>query len=162
MNATEVKFGPGIDGTEANEVFVFTVDGRPAGVVQRYLIDDYPEWLEALAPALDAHHGAGIDYFIGEPDLVGRGIGPAMIRSFVPSVFERYPSAVAVVVDVDQANRASWRALEKAGLHRIYTGDIDDEGTMTPEFVYRLDRPGPAPAADRAGSGDGPDRSVEA
>src|SRR6478735_2099374 len=117
-------------------MFVFAVDRREAGVAQRYLIDEEPEWCDALAVALDASGMAGIDYLIGEPDLVGEGIGPAMIGAFVRLTFERYPACRAIVVDVDPQNRASWRALEKAGMRRIFTGQVLDEGELAPAHLY--------------------------
>ena len=139
--ATAAKYGPMIDGDDRAEMFVFAVDGREAGVAQRYLIDEEPEWCDALAVALDASGMAGIDYLIGEPDLVGEGIGPGMIGAFVRLTFERYPACRAIVVDVDPQNRASWRALEKAGMRRIFTGQVLDEGELAPAHLYRLDRP---------------------
>lgn len=146
--ATAAKYGPMIDGDDRPEMFVFTVDEQEAGVVQRYAIDDEPDWKDALAVAVDASGTAGIDYLIGEPDLVGRGIGPAMIATFVPLVWERYPACRAMVVDVDPANRPSWRALEKNGFRRIYDGDLYDpeEDRTERAFVYRLDRPNRSPA----------------
>jgi len=96
----------------------------------------------ALAVAVAASGMAGIDYLIGEPDLVGQGIGPAMITAFLASTFERHPGCRAVVVDVDPENRASWRALEKAGFRRIYDGDLFDpeEGVTERTLVHRIDR----------------------
>jgi aminoglycoside 6'-N-acetyltransferase len=140
--ATAAKYGPLIDGNDPTEMFVVSVDRRAAGVIQRYRIDDEPEWRDALAVAVDASAMAGIDYLIGEPDLVGRGIGPAMISAFLASTFERYPRCRAVVVDVDPRNRASWRALEKAGFRRIYDGDLFDpeEGLTQRTLVHRIDR----------------------
>ena len=49
----------------------------------------------------------------------------------------------AVVVDVLQENRASWRALERAGFHRVWEGTLNsdhpsDEG---PCFLYLTSRP---------------------
>ena len=140
--ATAAKYGPLIDGDDPTEMFVFSVDRREAGVIQRYLIDDEPEWRAALAVAVDASGMAGIDYLIGEPDLVGQGIGPAMITAFLASTFERHPGCRAVVVDVDPENRASWRALEKAGFRRIYDGDLFDpeEDVTERTLVHRIDR----------------------
>jgi len=147
--ATAAKYGPLIDGDDPTEMFVVVVDRRPAGVIQRYRIDDEAEWRAALAPAVDASGMAGIDYLIGELDLVGRVVGPAMISTFLASTFERYPDCRAVVVDVDPENRASWRALEKAGFRRIYDGDLFDpeEGVTARTLVHRIDREDVVPAS---------------
>ena len=152
--ATAAKYGPMIDGDDRAEMFVFAVDGREVGVVQRYLLDEEPEWRAALAVALDPSGMAGIDYLIGEAGLVGHGIGPAMIDRFVHDLLARYPECDGVVVDVDPGNTRSWRALEKAGFRRIYDGDLFDpeEGVTERAVVYRLDRPEEGPTRRPASS----------
>ncbi len=43
-------------------------------MIQRYLMGDHPNWLDAIAASTLAFDtAAGIDYVIGEPDLVGQG-----------------------------------------------------------------------------------------
>lgn len=58
-------------------------DDRPVAMIQDYLIDDYPEWQNDVAVA-DTAGAVGIDYLIGEPDSVGRGLGPMLITSMLP------------------------------------------------------------------------------
>ena len=87
----------------------------------------------------------GIDYLIGVETFVGQGLGPQIIDRFVQETWNRYPDCPAVVVDVLQANRRSWRALEKAGFERRWAGTIDsddlsDEG---PSYLYVRHRPTP-------------------
>jgi 4-hydroxy-tetrahydrodipicolinate reductase len=58
----------------------------------------------------------GIDYVLGEDDLVGRGIGTALIREFIRQVVRpTHPRATHVVARPDHRNRRSIRALEKNG-----------------------------------------------
>jgi aminoglycoside 6'-N-acetyltransferase len=136
------KYLPCLDGRDPTELFVIQVDGVPAGFIQRYLVADNPEWERALAgtgAAPDSGRAAGIDYLIGDRALTGKGLGSAAIRQFTALAFGRYPQAVSVLVDVSQANVASWRALEKAGYVRCWAGEIDssepsDEG---PSYLYR-------------------------
>jgi aminoglycoside 6'-N-acetyltransferase len=111
-------------------------------MIQRYLLADEAEWWPAFDGICDVSNAAGIDYLIGEPDLVGRGIGSAVIASFSPMVFEWRP-VDSIVVTVQQANPASWRILEKAGYQRIYSGEIasPDPSDDGPEYVYVLPRP---------------------
>ena len=53
----------------------------------------------------------GIDQFIGEPDMIGRGHGSAFIRAFIDD-----PCGMArAVTDPDPANARAVRAYEKAG-----------------------------------------------
>ena len=84
-----------------------------------------------------------MDYFIADPTLVGQGLGTAMIEEFLENRWRRYPDATCSIVDVDPANPASWRALEKNGYRGVWEGRLDvvdprDQGTCR---VYRLDRP---------------------
>ena len=59
-------------------------------------------------------------------------------------VFDAYPEVDVVVAAPQQANVTSWRALEKAGFQRRWSGMLDsdepeDEG---PAHVYVIDRAG--------------------
>jgi TolB-like protein len=59
------------------------------------------------------------------------------------NVFDRYPEISGVVFGLQQANIASWRALENAGYSRVWAGDFDsdDPTDAGPSFVYRRVRP---------------------
>jgi len=145
LASVEVDFGPLLDGSDATEGFVVRLDGRPIGYAQRGLIEDDPEAQHVIRTSLGDAGGIGIDYFIGEPDLVGRGIGRAMISRFADGCFARYPPERRIVVDLQQDNVASWKALEAAGFRRVWAGDLEstapsDEG---PSFIYLLDRGAP-------------------
>lgn len=83
-----------------------------------------------------------IDYLIGDPQLVGRGLGPRMIRSAVQAIWDEHPDAPGVLVPVSAANRASWRALEKAGLLRVAEGEMEPDNPVDDRahYLYRIDR----------------------
>lgn len=142
--AVERDFGPAVRGEEPSEIFLAVVDGHPVGLVQRYRIADYPEYLTELAPVVEVPAGTwSIDYLIGERDRVGRGLGPMMIRAVLAGTWREHPDATAVLVPVVAANRASWRALEKAGLTRVASGDLEPDNPIDEPLhhVYRIDRP---------------------
>jgi aminoglycoside 6'-N-acetyltransferase len=141
--SVESRYGPPLDGTEPTELFVVVVDDRPIGFAQRYRIDDNPEWERALEPAAVPRPAAGIDYLIGEEGLLGRGLGPRLIEQLVGGLWARHPDVVAAVADVDPANRRSWRALEKCGFERWWSGAIESEdpGDGGPALVYVCRRP---------------------
>ena len=65
---------------------------------------------------------AGIDLLIGDDRYIGRGIGVEMVASFVELIWDRYPDLVGIVVEVEETNRKSWRALENAGFERARAG----------------------------------------
>ena len=141
--AVEARYGPAVDGVEPIEVFVVEGDGQPVGLIQRYRLSDHPEWERALAVAAMLEDAACIDYLIGVETLTGRGLGGEIIGRFVEDTWERYPEVPAIVVSVQQENRRSWRALEKAGFERAWAGmlDSDDPSDEGPSYVYVRYRP---------------------
>ncbi|ALL78775.1 acetyltransferase [Pseudonocardia sp. EC080610-09] len=146
--AVERDFGPAMRGEEPSEDLVVVVGGAPVGLLQRCLWHDYPEYVEEIAPILEIPPGAAtIDYLIGEPGLVGRGLGPRILVAAVAGVWERYPEARAIIVPVVATNRASWRALEKAGFRRVAEGDLAPDNPIDPprSLVLRVDRPEESP-----------------
>ena len=118
--------------------------GRPFGLIQRYPIAAYGEYAQELARILPLPAGAlSIDYLIGEPDQRGRGLGAAMIGAFVAESWDAHPASADVIVPVAAGNRASWRALERAGFVRVAEGPLAPDNPIDPpdHVVYRIGRP---------------------
>jgi aminoglycoside 6'-N-acetyltransferase len=136
--SVELSYRPLTEGLDPTEAFIVNLAGRPIGYVQRYLIDEHPDWRASIRAALGEDGGIGIDYFIGEPDLVGRGIGRRMISEFVQACWERYASCEHITVALQQENVASWKALEASGFERVWTGNIEssDPSDRGPSFIY--------------------------
>jgi aminoglycoside 6'-N-acetyltransferase len=142
LAGVEAQYGPCIDGDDPTELFVIEESGRPIGMIQRYLIADEPAWAAAFDDIVEVSRAAGIDYLIGDPDAIGRGVGTAAIAMFVPLVFEWRPVS-SIVVTVQQSNPASWRVLERVGFTRVWAGELDspDPSDQGPEYVYVASRP---------------------
>mgnify|MGYP001492128745 CR=1 FL=1 len=156
--AVERDFGPAVRGEEPAEDWLALLDGRPFGLVQRCFLADYPEYVAELAPVADVPRGAvTLDYLIGDPELTGRGLGPRMLASFLRRTWEDLPGASAVIVPVVAANRASWRALEKAGLRRVAEGELTPDNPIDgrAHYVYRIDRPDGPGSDPGGGTGSG-------
>jgi RimJ/RimL family protein N-acetyltransferase/aminoglycoside phosphotransferase (APT) family kinase protein len=132
------KYTPSVEGRDPTEVFVIEFDGAPVGLIQRYRMADHPDWVAAVGFG----GAAGIDYYLGEEDLIGRGIGSRAIATFARETLTRYPDVPLVIAAPQQANVASWRALEKAGFERLWAGqpDSDDPSDAGPAYVYGLRR----------------------
>jgi len=129
----ERKYGPHIDGADPTRMFVAEVDGVPIGMLQTYWVDDYPEHAESVG----LPGAVGVDLFIGEPDYLGRGYGPAMLRAFLSTVVPGfYSGATGAVADPSASNGTSIRAFEKAGFRkgRIVEGEDGLEQLMVLEF----------------------------
>jgi aminoglycoside 6'-N-acetyltransferase len=92
----------------AMDQFIFSAAGSPFGYLQCY---DLTEWNTGFGPQPPSTRG--IDLFIGEPDMIGRGHGSALIRRFVDDRLQS--GALRIVTDPDPANHRAICAYEKAG-----------------------------------------------
>ncbi len=139
----EARYGPVVDGIDPTECFIVERGGRPIAFIQRYLLRDNSRWQRALGVAGTPSEGAGIDYLIGPAALIGVGVGPEIIDAFVEVTWRRYRDIPAIVVNVSPDNRRSWRALEKAGFLRVWSGTLasEDPSDEGPSHVYVRHRP---------------------
>ena len=144
MDALESDFGSTVDGREPAEDFIVLCDGEPIGVVQYCHFVDYPEYVEEMESVYPVGDGAAtIDYLVGDPDRVGRGVGSRLIAEFVDFVWAHDPWATHVVVPVNSANERSWRALLRAGFRLVAQGELEpDHPAHDPlHEILRIDRP---------------------
>ena len=130
-------------GEDHTEMHVIVWRGSDIGMIQRYRLDDEPDFASAIAASgHTAADAAGIDYAIGAPDQIGHGIGTAVVAAFSADLFAAWPDIQEVVVTPQAANRASCRVLEKAGYQWRWTGMIhsDDPSDAGPAALYVLAR----------------------
>jgi aminoglycoside 6'-N-acetyltransferase len=130
------EYRAAIRGEDPTDMYVTGLEGRPIGVLQSYRIDDHPEYAAQLALGRPA---VGIDLFIGEPDLIGRGHGPALIRAFLRDVaFPRYGVDLCVIGPT-ASNVAAIRAYEKAGFRFLKTY-LEPESREQEHYLMELTR----------------------
>lgn len=108
----------------AMDQFIVSTAGGPLGYLQCY---DLTAWNTGFGPQPQGTRG--IDLFIGEPDMIGRGHGSALIRRFVDDALAS--GLPRVVTDPDPANGRAVRAYEKAGFER-------DRMVETPDGAAQL------------------------
>jgi aminoglycoside 6'-N-acetyltransferase len=120
-------------GGEPTENYLIVLGGRPVGFIQTYLVSDYPEWNEIVEVGEGV---AGVDLFVGEEGLTGRGLGSKILEQFAREVVFARPETTAAVATVEEANRRSWRAFEKAGFQHVR--DVEEDGL--PHRLMRLER----------------------
>ena len=93
-------------------------DGRPFAYAQDYGPHDWPGHPFAHLPP-----GArGIDQYIGEPDMVGRGHGSCFVRAHCDRLFAA--GAPAIGTDPHPDNARAIRAYEKVGFRKV-SGPVD-------------------------------------
>lgn len=104
-----------ITSTNSIQAYIIHMDSKPIGYIQYYDKHDFPrehDYAIELPPSC-----AGIDWYIGESDYVGRGIGTRTLELFLKThVFTNFDN---VFVDPDTPNVAAIRAYEKAGFKKI-------------------------------------------
>jgi RimJ/RimL family protein N-acetyltransferase len=123
------EYRAALEGREPTDHFMIVVDGCAIGMIQTYLVSDYPEWEEVVQVGEGV---AGVDLMIGEEELIGRGLGPQILSAFACDLV----AAPSIVATVEEANRRSWRAFEKAGFRHVR--DVEEDGV--PHRLMRLDR----------------------
>ncbi|MDM0117336.1 GNAT family N-acetyltransferase [Variovorax sp. J22R133] len=142
--ALERDYGACIDGTEPAAVFIATADNAPLGFIQRYRLAAYPHYVSELASVIEIpEYASSIDYFIGPPGQLHRGLGTAMLGAFASATWRADPGTSCILVPTHAHNAASNRALERAGFRAVATGELEpDHPADTREHViYRLDAP---------------------
>jgi aminoglycoside 6'-N-acetyltransferase len=123
----------------ATIMLMVSEDGESIGWCQWYRWADYP----AEAAAMDARADeAGIDYAIGDPARVGRGVGSRLIGALVAEIRSHHPGA-GILADPDASNIASRRVLEKSGFELVAVRPVATEPGDTPMAIYRLPTPPP-------------------
>ena len=133
--ATLDRFRARVLGDESRtRMLVIVEDHDAVGWCQWYRWEDYPD----EAAAMGAHPGeVGIDYAIGEPACLGRGVGTATIAALVAEV-QRHVPACGVLVDPDAANLASRAVLESNGFSLVELRVVATEPGSSPRAIYRL------------------------
>jgi aminoglycoside 6'-N-acetyltransferase len=99
--------------------FIVSLDGHPFAYIQCYALST---WNQGFGVHPEATRG--IDQFIGEADMIGRGHGSNFIRQFVDDQLRQ--GIPRVVTDPDPVNLRAVRAYEKAGFVRERIVDTPD------------------------------------
>ncbi len=101
--------------------FIISVNSKPVGYIQYY---DACKVGGGWWP--DAKEGTfGVDQFIGDPELIGKGFGTEIIKNFVHNLFSQ-SKVKEVITDPEPKNRRAIRAYEKVGFKTV--GEIKTPG----------------------------------
>lgn len=130
------QYAPDIDGMTPTRLWIAEVNGRSVGFVQDYRISDYPEF--AL---LTAHPDAvGVDYAIGDPQWVGKGLGTRVVWAWMLRARRRFPEAPAFFAAPDHRNAASLRLLAKLGFEQgVWFDEPQRDGSTSTVVGCTLD-----------------------
>ncbi|MFZ0215813.1 MAG: GNAT family N-acetyltransferase, partial [Candidatus Dormiibacterota bacterium] len=118
-------------GDEPTHALIVIEEDRTIGWCQWYLCREYPDH----AAAVEARAGdAGIDYAIGDPARLGRGVGTALIAALVRRIRDQHPGA-GIIADPEASNVASRRVLEKNGFQLVAERPLSSEPTDAPMAI---------------------------
>jgi aminoglycoside 6'-N-acetyltransferase len=126
---------PAIEGRAPTDLYLILLDDQPVGFIQSYLVADHPEFAARIGLGAGV---AGVDLFVGEEELTGKGLGTDVLRAFVREVVFAEPGTTACIADPDVRNTASIRAFEKAGFRRV--GEFFEPTDGRLHALVRLDR----------------------
>jgi RimJ/RimL family protein N-acetyltransferase len=142
LEAAIEEFREASDPSRPTEVAIIEVDEVAAGYLQFYPWDGEQPYLEEVGIMLPV--GAwGLDIFIGEPSLLGRGIGSRAVRLISDHLFAT-AGATAVALATEAGNARAQAAYTRAGMHtvqRFLDTDVRD-GQRVESILMIRDRPG--------------------
>jgi len=127
-----------VHGEDPVDTWLLVLDGHDVGYFQVYDVGYDDEYREACATVGVESGTGGMDYLLGDPELIGQGIGTEAIGRFVDDVVFGLGPYPAVTAGPDPKNAASIRVLEKNGF--VFVGDI--ETRWGPEHLMRRARHG--------------------
>lgn len=108
------RYGSELNGTSATRMWIVAADRVPIGYLQDYLVGAYDDY----AVRAQDRTAAAFDFLIGDPDMVGRGIGigTQMITQFCTEILVRdFPDSPRFIASPDVRNHRSIRVLERCG-----------------------------------------------
>lgn len=130
------RYGRDIDGQTPTRIWVIEVGGRSIGMIQDYVIGDYPEY-SVLGPPPEA---VGVDYLIGEPAWLGRGFGTRGLWAWMRRTRKRFPDAPTIFAAPDHRNQPSLRMLAKLGFTEgLWFDEPETDGTVSTVVGCSLD-----------------------
>jgi len=110
-------YGPRTRAEDPTTSCIIELEGTPIGYLQFYRWLAWPEEAEMLE--VDADEDTfGIDLFIGEAGLIGRGVGTRVV-SLICDHLERDHGASSVALTTETTNVRAQRAYEHAGFEKV-------------------------------------------
>ncbi len=124
LEEVAAKYGPRVRGEAPTRCHLaLDAAGRPFGYLQCYRNLDWPDW----AAEINVDGGLSIDLYIGDPGLVGRGFGQAMLAGYVREVaFPLYPDETDCFIAHAHDNAAALACSRAVGFRDV--GSFVEDG----------------------------------
>jgi len=135
------KYGSYVDGYafEAETrrpifAYVYAIHGKLSGFIQCYNAYDFDRAGYQLQDVIDTRKYSSLgalDFYLGEPTLLGKGWGAVVVREFLTHfVWKKFRSCF---VDPDSANAAGIKAFAGAGFREL---DASNEVEIVPMVAF--------------------------
>ena len=129
LELIEKKYRCYIAGSNLIKAYIICMENKPIGYIQYYDKHDFPREHDYAIELPESC--AAIDWYIGEPDFIGRGIGTRALTLFLDThVLTNFDN---VFVDPDTPNIFAIRSYEKAGFKKISQAHSDEITLMIKE-----------------------------
>lgn len=115
LAGVEEEFGDALDGAGTTKVFIALRDRVPIGLIQSYVVMGSGDgwWEEERDPG-----ARGVDQFLADAEQLNRGLGTAMLRAFLATLFSD-PAVTVVQADPSPDNARAIRCYAKAGFAAV-------------------------------------------
>ena len=137
------EYGPGTEDASWSIDCIIAVGDRAVGFTQFYPWSGAADEAREMGiPDIDGSYG--LDIFIGEPDMVGRGVGSRAVALLSRYLFDAH-DATSVALLTPVGNARAHRAYEKAGFRKV-TQTLDTDvvnGERRMSWLMVLERPLP-------------------
>ncbi|MFT4059793.1 MAG: GNAT family N-acetyltransferase [Legionella sp.] len=117
------KLAPYICGDKPVSGFIISLDENPIGYLQSYQVSDYPWPNQNLAEEI-VRSAMGMDLFIGNEGLLGKGLGQQIIRTFIEA--HVCPQYRYCIVDPDLRNVRAIQCYRKLKFKEHQVIDTED------------------------------------
>lgn len=123
----EKKYSKRIDKDTKIHVGIMQYKGKDFGMIQYYLETDKEYELDDTACA--------IDLFIGEIDMLYKGLGTKAIKYCINELIVPKYNPVYICIDPDETNEAAIKAYRKVGFKTVSVGLCRDCGTHNTNYM---------------------------
>ncbi len=106
------KLQPVLEKERSVFAFIIYMGKKPVGYIQYCPIEEHP-WPDQEIREEVSKTAAGLDLFLGEAEMIGKGLGSQIVLAFLEK--EIWPKYSWCFADPDERNSASKRMFQKCG-----------------------------------------------
>jgi aminoglycoside 6'-N-acetyltransferase len=131
LDSVVARYRPRLAPSSPTHCHLALLDGHPVGNLQCYRNADHSEY----AAVIGTTDGVSVDFFLGQTDLVGRGLGRKMLAAYLNQIVAvLYPDQARVYVCHTMANVRAIRCSHAVGFRHLR--DVVEDGAPSVLMVF--------------------------